>query len=166
VPGCYAETHMRCLFFAMLATWLSAVSAFADTCKYVDKDGRVIYSNAPVKNARKLTCLQEPALPPAEPNKSRASAPPPTGQASEKRIEPAVQRKRDEDRRKILEEELAREQRALEEARKVLADQQAQRVGEERNYARVHERVKPFQEAVTTHEKNISSIQQELANLQ
>jgi len=156
---------MRCLFFALLATWLSAVSAFADTCKYVDKDGRVIYSNAPVKNARKLTCFQEPAPPPAEPSKARASAPS-TGETSDKRIEPAVQRKRDEDRRKILEEELAREQKALEEARKVLTDQQAQRAGEERNYARVQERIKPFLDAVTMHEKNISSIQQELANLQ
>jgi hypothetical protein len=156
---------MRSLFLALLVTWLSAVPALADTCKYIDKDGRVIYSNAPVKNARKLTCFQEPALPPPEPPKARP-AEPSTGETGQKRIEPAVQRKRDDDRRKILEEELAREQKALEEAKKVLADQQAQRAGEERNYARVQERVKPFQDAVMMHEKNISSIQQELGNLQ
>jgi hypothetical protein len=155
---------MRCLF-ALLATWLSAAPALGDTCKYIDKDGGVIYSNAPVKNARKLTCFQEPALPPSEPSKARGAEATP-GETGQKRVEPAVQRKRDDDRRKILEEELAREQRALEEAKKVLADQQAQRAGEERNYARVQERVKPFQEAVTMHEKNISSIQHELANLQ
>jgi len=155
---------MRCLF-ALLATLLSAVPALADTCKYIDKDGRVIYSNAPVKNARKLTCFQEPALPPPEASRASTAAPS-TGETGQKRVEPAVQRKRDDDRRKILEEELAREQKALEEARKVLADQQAQRSGEERNYARVQERVKPYQDAVTMHEKNISSIQQELANLQ
>jgi len=155
---------MRCLF-ALLATLLSAAPALADTCKYIDKDGRVIYSNAPVKNARKLTCFQEPTLPPPEASRASAAAPP-AGETSQKRVEPAVQRKRDDDRRKILEEELAREQKALEEAKKVLADQQAQRSGEERNYARVQERVKPYQDAVTMHEKNISSIQQELTNLQ
>ena len=165
MPNGHAPTHMRSLFFALLATSLSAAPALADTCKYIDKDGRVIYSNAPVKNARKLTCFQEPAPLPPEPSKERAAGPS-TGESSQKRVEPAVQRKRDEDRRKILEEELAREQRALEEAKKVLADQQVQRAGEERNYARVQERVKPFQEAVTMHEKNISSIQRELANLQ
>jgi len=155
---------MRSLF-ALLAALLSTVPALADTCKYIDKDGGVIYSNAPVKNARKLTCFQEPTLPPPEASKASAAAPS-AGETSQKRVEPTVQRKRDADRRKILEEELAREQRALEEAKKVLADQQAQRSGDERNYARVQERVKPFQDAVTMHEKNISSIQQELANLQ
>lgn len=156
---------MRYRFIALLLTLLSTVPALADTCKYIDNDGHVIYSNAPVKNARKLTCFQEPAPPPPEQSKERAARPS-TGESVQKRVEPTVQRKRDEDRRKILEEELAREQKALEEAKKVLADQQAQRAGEERNYARVQERVKPFQDTVTMHEKNISSIQQELAHLQ
>ena len=39
------------------------------------------------------------------------------------------------------------------------------RYGDERNYARVQERLKPFQETVAMHEKNIASLQQEIANL-
>ncbi len=155
---------MRCLF-ALLILWLSAAPALADTCKYVDKEGRTIYSNVPIKNARKLTCFQEPA-PPPEPSKARVEGPSAgASDAGQKRVEPSTQRRRDDDRRKILEDELAREQKALEDAKKALGEQRAQRTGDERNYARAQERLKPFEEAVTLHEKNISSIRQELVNL-
>jgi hypothetical protein len=154
---------MRCLF-ALLILWLSAAPALAETCKYVDKEGRTIYSNVPIKNARKLTCFQAPP-PPPEPSKARGEPSTGASDAGRQRVEPSTQRRRDDDRRKILEDELAREQKALEDAKKALGEQQAERAGEERNYARVQERLKPFQEAVTMHEKNISSIRQEIVNL-
>jgi len=53
----------------------------------------------------------------------------------------------------------------LEDAKQALAEQESIRQGDERNYARVLERLKPYQEAVEQHEKNIASIKQELANL-
>jgi hypothetical protein len=153
---------MRSLL-AVLIVWPFAAAAMAETCKYVDSEGRIIYSNVPVKRARKVTCFQAPAPPPqprgaAVPGPSTAS-----NDAGRPRVEPNTQRQRDEDRRKILEDELAREQKALDDANKALAEQQTQRSGDERNYSRVQERLKPFQEAVATHEKNIASIKQELA---
>ena len=154
---------MRCLS-PLLILGLCAAPALADTCKYVDKEGRTIYSNVPIKNARKLTCFQEPA-PPPEPKARAEEASTGAGDAAQKRVEPSTQRRRDDDRHKILEDELAREQKALEDAKKALGAQQTQRTGDERNYARLQERLKPFQEAVTMHEKNISSIRQELVNL-
>ncbi len=155
---------MRSLL-AVLILWLFAASAFAETCKYVDSEGRIIYSNVPIKRARKVTCFQAP-VPPPEPSSPRAAAAPSTGtsDAGRPRVEPDTQRQRDEGRRKILEDELAREQKALDDARRALAEQQTQRSGDERNYSRVQERLKPFQEAVATHEKNIASIKQELAS--
>jgi uncharacterized protein DUF4124 len=154
---------MRSLL-AVFIVWLFAPSAFAETCKYVDSDGHTIYSNVPVKRARKLTCFQAP-VPPPEPSGARPAAPS-TGasDAGRPRVEPNAQRLRDEDRRKILEDELAREQKALDDAKRALAEQQTQRAGDERNYSRVQERLKPFQEAVATHERNIASIKQELAS--
>ncbi|HTS52614.1 MAG TPA: DUF4124 domain-containing protein [Burkholderiales bacterium] len=154
---------MRYLFPPFILC-LCAAPALADTCKYVDNEGRTIYSNVPIKNARKLTCFQEPAPPPEAKPRSE-QAPSGASDAGQKRVEPGTQRKRDDDRRKILEDELAREQKGLEDAKKALAEQQAQRTGDERNYARVQERLKPLQEAVSTHEKNISSLRQELLNL-
>jgi septal ring factor EnvC (AmiA/AmiB activator) len=153
---------MRSLLI-LLVPLLAAAPALAETCKYVDSEGRIIYSNVPVKRARKVTCFQAHALPP-EPSSARPAVPPTSATNTERpRVEPGTQRRRDQDRRTILEDELAREQKALDDARKALAQQETLRAGDERNYSRVQERLKPFQETVATHEKNIASIQRELA---
>ena len=144
---------------------LPAVPSLAETCKYLDKDGRTIYSNVPLKNARKIACFQPPPPVAAE---TPAPVPPvtqPVPDAGKTRVDSQTQRKRDDERRQILEEELAREQTALSEARRALSDQEATRLGDERNYQRVEERLKPYQEAVEAHERNIASIKREMANL-
>ena len=145
---------------ALLALLVPLVAplAWGQTCKYVDNEGRVIYSNVPVKNARKVTCFEPVRPPPAA-----QSAPP--AAASRPTVDSTTQRQRDDERRGILESELAAEQQRLDEARRVLAEQEATRSGDERNYQRVLERLKPYQEAVVQHEKNIASLRQELANL-
>jgi hypothetical protein len=146
-------------FLALIAL-LAAGTAHAQTCKYVDSEGRVIYSNVPVKNARKVTCF-EPVKPPPQ----AAQPAPSDGGSPAARVDTNTQRQRDDQRRSILESELAAEQERLEQAQRALAEQEAIRMGDERNYARVLERLKPYQEAVAQHEKNIASIKQELANL-
>ena len=145
----------------LLVVLLAAAPALAETCKYVDSEGRIIYSNVPIKRARKVTCFQAPAPPPEA--SAPATVPPTATDTGRPRVEAGTQRKRDQDRRTILEDELAREQKALDDAKKALAEQETLRSGDERSYSRVQERLKPFQEAVAAHEKNISSIKQELA---
>jgi hypothetical protein len=66
--------------------------------------------------------------------------------------------------REILQQELASEEAALTNARQALAEQEAIRGGDERNYARVEERLKPFQEAVDGHQKNVEALRREIAN--
>jgi len=70
-----------------------------------------------------------------------------------------------ERQREILEKELVTEQAALAKARQDLAAQEAVRSGEERNYARVQERLQPFKDSIETHEKNIEALRRELNNL-
>jgi len=159
---------MRSLL-ALLILWLGALPALAETCKYLDKDGRLIYSNGAVKNARKIVCFKPPATPSptaagAE-NARKDGRSAGAGETSRARVDPPTQRKRDDDRRRILEEELAREQQALDEARKALAEQEAQRSGDERNYGKVLDRLKPYEETVSLHEKNVASLKQEMSNL-
>jgi len=72
---------------------------------------------------------------------------------------------RSENRRRILESELQNEQQLLSDARQKLAEQQGIRDGDERNYARVLERLKPYQEAVSQHTKNIEQLRGELGRL-
>jgi hypothetical protein len=155
---------MRFILVSLVLALLAAPT-LAETCKYVDKDGRTIYSNVPIKNARKLVCFQPPAPVAAEtpaPAPAPAVKPPDNPKA---RVDASTQRKRDDERRQILEEELAREQDALAEARRALAEQESIRSGDERNYQRVLDRLKPYQETVEMHEKNIASIKREMGNL-
>ena len=67
--------------------------------------------------------------------------------------------------RDILEKELTQEQQALAKAKEELAAQENVRYGNERNYARVEERLQPFKDSVETHEKNIEALRRELGNL-
>lgn len=66
--------------------------------------------------------------------------------------------------REILQQELASEEAALSKARQALAEQESVRSGDERNYARVEERLKPFKESVESHQKNIEALRREIAN--
>jgi hypothetical protein len=72
---------------------------------------------------------------------------------------------RNENRRKILESELQNEQQLLSDAQQKLAEQEGVRQGDERNYARVQERLKPYQEAVDLHSKNIEQLRGELGRI-
>jgi septal ring factor EnvC (AmiA/AmiB activator) len=141
---------------------LAASVAAAETCKYVDQEGRITYSNAPIKGARKLSCFQPPQAPASAPTPTPGE---PSARAQQPRVDNNTQRSRDDERRRILESELAAEQEQLAQAQAALAEQESIRQGDERNYARVQERLKPFQDTVAQHEKNVASIKQELSNL-
>lgn len=78
---------------------------------------------------------------------------------------PEKQKSARERQREILEKELASEQEALAKAKEALAAQEAVRYGDERNYARVLERLQPYRDTVENHQKNIEALQRELANL-
>ena len=70
-----------------------------------------------------------------------------------------------ERQREVLEKELTTEQSALAKAKQDLAAQEAIRTGDERNYARVQERLQPYKDSVETHEKNVEALRRELSNL-
>ena len=72
---------------------------------------------------------------------------------------------RSENRRKVIESELENEQQLLSDAKQKLAEQEGVRTSDERNYARVLERLRPFQEAVEQHSKNIDQLRGELTRL-
>jgi len=70
-----------------------------------------------------------------------------------------------ERQRQVLERELANEREMLKQAQQALAEQEAVRAGDERNYARVLDRLKPYKDTVENHEKNVQALQRELGNL-
>ena len=136
-------------------------SASADVFKCTDPiSGKVTYTNTKTGEKGCTTLQKEQSVttvPAPAPRKATPSDFP--------RVDDNTQRSRDNDRRKILDSELESETQALAEAKKALADQEATRNGDERNYAKVLERLKPFQEQVELHERNIDAIKTEIGRL-
>jgi len=156
---------MRLFRWALLVAFaLTAVPARAETCKYVDDEGHVIYSNTPnnpPKGAKKVRCFSDPAPRPAP----QEPKPQPGAGDNFPKVDGQTQKKRDDERQRILEKELADEQQKLDAARQKLSEQEAVRTGDERNYQRFLDRVQPFRDEVANHERNIEAIRREIANL-
>ena len=66
---------------------------------------------------------------------------------------------------RILEQELANEEQLLNQAKKELAEQESTRLGNERNYQRVLERLEPYKKKVALHESNIANLRKEMSSL-
>ncbi|MCX7154007.1 MAG: DUF4124 domain-containing protein, partial [Proteobacteria bacterium] len=81
------------------------------------------------------------------------------------RVDSATQKSRDDGRRKILQNELGSEQQMLKLAQQKLAEQEQVRTGDERNFAKVAERLQPYKDKLDQHQKNVEALQKELANL-
>jgi Domain of unknown function (DUF4124) len=162
--------HFRRLAVFLALALLQPV-AWAETCKYLDSEGRVIYSNtpnSPPKGATKVKCFDDPSPRPAPAstrNSDSKPANPDTTKAKSPRVSEDTQKTRDGERRRILEQEIADETTQLAQAKEDLAAQEAVRNGDERNYERFLERVQPYRDAVATHERNIEAIKREIANL-
>jgi hypothetical protein len=129
-------------------------------------DGRWTYTNDR-REAERQKCevvtrqINIAPPPPAPPPRAAPAARPgtfPRESSSERASRTATSRE-------ILEKELATEEAALAKARGELAAQEAERSGNERNYARVLERLQPYKDSVETHEKNIEALKRELSNL-
>lgn len=87
-----------------------------------------------------------------------ASAPRP----ADSRVDPSEQRARDSDARRILQEELQREEQRLAELRKEYADGQPERRGDERNYQKYLDRVASLKAQIERKEEDIAAIRREL----
>ncbi|HEV3010683.1 MAG TPA: DUF4124 domain-containing protein [Burkholderiales bacterium] len=127
----------------------------------IDADGRRHYTNSKRDTAGmkcELVTSQINVAPPLSQPQART----PQNFPRESRHDSVAARER---QREILEGELASEREALSRARQALAEQENVRTGEERNYARVQERLQPFKDTVQNHEKNVQALQRELANL-
>ena len=81
------------------------------------------------------------------------------------RIDPAAQRARDADARRILQEELQREEQRLAQLRAEFKNGEPERRGDERNFARYQERVAEMRAAIQRKEADIAALKRELGKL-
>lgn len=148
---------MRMLLLMVLA--IALPPAHANMWKCVDQDGNTRYTNVQSDAKGCIALVLDPVNTVPAPKVQQKPKP-----ANFPSVGTDTQKQRDAGRRKILEQELAQELQQLELAKKNLAEQQATRSGSERNYARVEERLKPYETRVRLHESNVESLKKELAN--
>lgn len=190
---------MKIVWMAGLAAVAMSGAAWSQSTiyKHVDESGRVTYTNKPMKGATVMELdpiTTIPATPaPAAPIAVKAvarvevvdRADKPAVQPTLAAIEPQVQRKRDNDRRRILEEELTREEQTLTQVRdSILQEQQnpqlvaavramqqanepspTQMAEMRGNIEKASGRIRGLQATVAEHEKNIEALKKELGAL-
>lgn len=139
------------------------VMAHADIYKAVDENGHVTYSSTPIKGGKKLILEPLPTMVP--PSKVH-------GPDDFPKVDQETQRSRDDNRRKILQDELNSEQKLLEEAEQNLKDGESNpevfKGADGRTYRNVDkydEKIKSLQEQVDLHTQNIKALNTELSHL-
>ena len=162
--------RLTCLGLLGVVTLMTTAPVRADIWECEDPGGNKRFTNIKLeaKGCKQLTVTpnvmspQSPGAKSGTPSQQR-----PQGSSDGfPKVAPQVQQQRDNDRRKILETELANEDKLLQSAKRDLAEQEGIRNGDERrNYQRVLDRLDPYQKKVKLHEDNIVNLQKELANL-
>ena len=197
---------MKIVWIASLAV-AATTTAFAQSTIYklVDESGRVTYSNRPMKGAtvlelEPLTVFQAaPAAVATQPKPvavvEKADAPRPEAKPAVANVtsasptlaavDPQMQKRRDSDRRRILEDELQKEEQSLGDLRNALVQEQqnptliaavrmaqqasdptpSQLVEFRTNIDKASGRIRGLQATVAEHEKNIEALKKELGAL-
>jgi hypothetical protein len=202
---------MKTVWIAGFAMAAAMPVAFAQSTiyKHVDDSGRITYSNKPMKGATVMELEPLTTIPgspsgrlqtagvaqPAEASEAgveaKAESPEskpavakltPVSRQNLASVEPVVQKRRDDERRRILEQELAREEESLGAARNALVQEQqnpvliaAVRVAQQAadptpsqlmefrsNIDKASGRIRGLQATVAEHEKNVEALKKEL----
>jgi len=154
---------MQNLRFPFLLCMILAAPVQAEIYKYVDENGQVTFTDVYRKGAQRIEMPGAPAtLPPAGKSPARASGPSP---ANFPRIDAGTQKRRDDIRRQVLQDEIDGERRNADEARRQMALGERLQPGERATDASYLNRVNKLRASVQQHEQNIVSIRRELANL-
>jgi len=157
--------------FSLILLLCAALPAHAEVYKCTDAEGKVTYTNDRnlARGCKALDAGQSVSTVPAPVRRPAASpsANPGanTSPSSFPRVSPGDQRARDDSRRQVLESEMANEEASLAAAEKALADQEAIRLGDERNYQKVLDRLQPFKDKVELHKRNIEALRREISGL-
>ncbi|MFN7695572.1 MAG: hypothetical protein ACK5O3_16155 [Burkholderiales bacterium] len=107
-----------------------------------------------------VSVLQSPRKPAAAPN-----APPAQRTEVKDRVDPNLQKARDNDRRTVLEGELRSAETRLAELKREFNGGEPERRGDERNFAKYQERVAGLKAAIQRQESDIQAIRREIGKL-
>lgn len=165
LPSGYATLRpMQIVRFSFLLCLILAAPAQAEIYKYVDENGQVTFTDVYKKGAKRIDLPGAPTpLSGGSKAPRRASYnPSPTDFP---RIDSGTQKRRDDIRRQVLQDEITGERRNADEARRQLVLGERLQPGERASDSTYLNRVKKLKATVQQHDQNVSSIQRELANL-
>ncbi len=161
---------MKPIHLIVLLCLGQAGPALAEIYKSIDSEGHVTYSSTPSKGAKKLGLEQAQPAPTrntvSTPVRPRSSTP-----SDFPRVDSNTQKNRDNTRHKILADELDAEEKLLAEARQNLkAGEDSPEYDRDQYHrpvltGRYKDKMSALQAEVTLHEKNITALKSELANL-
>ncbi|MCE9661336.1 MAG: hypothetical protein K8R60_22650 [Burkholderiales bacterium] len=122
------------------------------------------------KEAEKLGCKKLEGAPVTviqmtKPRPSGTAVPAATAGSGAARVDPAAQRARDSDARRILESELKTEEERLAVLKKEFNNGQPERLGNEQNYQKYVDRVAQLSASIARKEADIAAIRRELQKL-
>ncbi len=147
------------------AAWAQAPNAVVYRCP----GPPVLYTDAlSAEEAKNKGCKQIEAQPVTVISGPRPAAKPPPIAASGprgERVDPADQRARDSDARRILEAELKREEDRLSALKAEYNNGEPERLGSERNYQKYLDRVAEMKEGIARKEADAAAIRRELSKL-
>ena len=155
-----------------------ALACGAGTCALAADEGTVTYrcpnndykNTISAKEAEKLGCKKLEGAPVTviqmtKPRPSGTAVPAATAGSGAARVDPAAQRARDSDARRILENELKAEEERLAVLKKEYNNGQPERLGNEQNYQKYVDRVAQLSAAIARKEGDIAAIRRELQKL-
>lgn len=131
----------------------------------MDSNGKTHVTNVKEETAGKeckVIQTQRVTVVPVPASAPRTAAKSPAGFPKESSSERANARDR---QKATLEAEMASEEALLVKAKAELTEQEAIRHGDERNYAKVLERLQKYKDNVQLHEKNVAELRKELGKL-
>jgi hypothetical protein len=154
---------LRASLAACLGGLLAAPVAQAQIYRCQSPDGTPLYQNSPGKNCKvmdlpSLTTIPSPRTPPAAARAATSNGSP----ADFPRVDASAQRGRDSDRKRILQDELTREEGRLEAMRNEYNGGEPERLGNERNYQKYLDRVARLKDDITRSETSVASLRREL----
>lgn len=147
----------------VLAVWSGTAAAQSANRIYrcSTPDGTPLYQNTPGKGCALLDLPPVNSVPvdrmPVSPASSGAQ-----GSRNTPKVSGSQQRGRDSDRRRILEEELAREEKHLADVRHRYNDGEPERHADERNYQKYLDRVEQLKNELAQAESNVRSLKREI----
>ena len=151
--------------FSFLLCLILAAPVQAEIYKYVDENGQVTFTDVYKKGAKRIDLPGAPAPLSAGGGKPAKRASYNPSPADFPRIDPGTQKRRDDIRRQVLQDEISGERRNADEAHRQLALGERLQPGERATDATYLNRVNKLRATVQQHEQNVASIQRELANL-